>query len=323
MNIDNKKLPLIFNVYKPVGPSSFQVVHQFKKFLGYNYGKIGHFGTLDPFAEGVLLIGVQGAQRLNEYVHEFMPKTYRATGLFGKKTTSGDDTSEVVKEQDIDSEFFNVKLDHLEELFREKFLGEYWQAPHMVSAARYNGRRLYDLAKSGTFVELDKKKREILDFKILSYNYPEITFEATVSSGTYIRSLFEEMSELLGGVGHLVKLKRMSIGSFHVDDAIVREDWPKENSVFSLDDNGICIDEAFHIKKIYLNTTQTKRYINGLLINIDELDIQHSLDNKQLHSEDYFWVYSDEKLLVGMAKMAEDKLQSVFNLNFYVLGLQS
>ena len=94
--MDQKILPKIFNVYKPVGMTSGDVVYKFKKNLTRPFGKIGHFGTLDPFAEGVLLIGVGGSCRLSDYAHEFLPKVYLAKGLLGQKMTTGDIEGDVL-----------------------------------------------------------------------------------------------------------------------------------------------------------------------------------------------------------------------------------
>lgn len=323
MSRNRKILPLIFNAYKPEGPSSSQAVHQFKRNLNYDYGKIGHFGTLDPFAEGVLLIGVQGAQRLNNFVHEYMPKTYRAVGLFGTKTNSGDHTGEAVESAEIHEEFKEMSREDMEGLLKSEFLGEYWQAPHMVSATRYNGRRLYDLARAGKVIEdIDKKKREILELKIHEYNYPHLDFEVTVSSGTYIRSLFEEIAVLFGGHGHLLKLQRTKIGFFSVENSIPRENWPVKDGEFDLEKYGVCIDEAFQLNKVFLNAEQTKIYIYGLTPKMSELKIQQNLDNPFVYSSELVWVYNEDELLIGMAKIVDEHLVCVFNLNFYVLGLQ-
>ena len=318
-----EKIPLVFNVYKPAGPSSFNSVHYFKRNLNFDFGKIGHFGTLDPFAEGVLLIGVQGAQRLNNLVHEFLPKTYRAYGVFGKKTETGDNTKAPIEEKDIDLDFQSMSKEVLEELFREEFLGEYWQAPHMVSAARHNGKRLYQLYKEGKFVERDKKKREILDFKVISYDYPYLVFEAQVSSGTYIRSLFEEMSELLGGVGHLDRLVRTKIGQFSEANALVSEHWPKKGEEFDLSLHATPIDQILVLNKIFLDEEQTKLYVFGLRLAVDRLHIQQVLDFDNLVSEEMFWVYSDQGVLLGLVKACGAEIQVIFNLNFYTLGFQT
>ena len=159
--MDFTKIPLVFNVRKPVGISSFDVVHSFKKNLSFNFGKIGHFGTLDPFADGVLLIGIQGAQKLNDYVHQLLPKTYQARGLFGGKTDSGDLTSPVNFTKEIESSWQTENKDALEAFLSEKFLGEYWQSPHAISATKFEGKRLYKHAMEGRLIEKEKVKREI------------------------------------------------------------------------------------------------------------------------------------------------------------------
>lgn len=322
MNSKLEKLPLVFNAYKPVGKTSFSVVHHFKKNLNYDYGKIGHFGTLDPFAEGVLLVGVQGAQRLNNFVHEFMPKTYWARGIFGGKTDTGDNTTLVNLEKEIDENFKNISMTDLEALFQEEFLGEYWQAPHAVSAVRYNGQRLYKLAQKGKFIQMDKKKREILDFKIHSFNYPYLEFEVTVSSGTYIRSLFEEMSELLGGVGHLELLKRTAIGNFRARESLALDQWPKKGQDFNLESHGHPIDEVLELNKVLLDEKQTTDYIHGKRIDFSELKVEQLLEKGHFDETGLVWVYSNEKVLMGLGRNVENVLKVEFNLNFYTLGYQ-
>ena len=144
-----------------MGCHLFDVVHHFKKNLNFNFGKIGHFGTLDPFAEGVLLVGIQGAQKLNDYVHELLPKTYKARGVFGGKTTTGDLTSEIILNQDIADNYKFASKEELQNLLGEKFLGEYWQGPHGVSATKFEGKRLYQHALEGRMILKEKVKREI------------------------------------------------------------------------------------------------------------------------------------------------------------------
>lgn len=321
MNSKLEKLPLVFNAYKPVGKTSFGAVAHFKKNLNYKFGKIGHFGTLDPFAEGVLLIGVQGAQRINNFVHEFMPKTYWARGIFGGKTDTGDNTAEVNLEKDIDDNFKHVSVEDLEELFREEFLGEYWQAPHSVSAVKYNGQRLYKLARQGKFIQMDKKKREILEFRIHSFNYPYLDFEVTVSSGTYIRSLFEEMSELLGGVGHLELLKRTAIGKFKSDDSLTFDAWPLRGEDFNIQSHGHPIDEVLELDKAFLDEAQTTIYLHGKKMLFSELNVQ-ATESKDFDDTGLFWVYSYENVLMGLCRNVEDIVKVEFNLNFYTLGYQ-
>lgn len=317
-DLNYQKIPLVFNVYKPSGPSSFKVVHHFKRNLNFDFGKIGHFGTLDPFAEGVLLIGINGAQRMNEYVHQLLPKTYRAVGCFGIKTDSGDLETAVVAEQHIDEDYQKYSLEALEEKLRKHFLGEYWQAPHKYSASKFEGKRMYHLALAGKEVAKEKVKREILDFKILSYDYPTCEFSVTVSSGTYIRSLFEEISVLLGGHGSLKVLERTAIGENLAEQAIRESDWPKRSEPFDLERWGTPLDHAVRLDNIDLTFEQTKTYLRGHRFRLNEVQRVANDHPDDIVSDELYWVYNENKHLLGLARPVSkpegDELHAIFNL---------
>ncbi len=311
--MDYRKIPLVFNVYKPVGVSSFNVVYHFKKNLNFDFGKIGHFGTLDPFAEGVLLIGIQGAQKMNDYVHELLPKTYRARGLFGPRTESGDLTKPVLETKDIDSEWQNMSKERVEEFLSKKFLGEYWQRPHMVSATKFEGKRLYLHALAGRRIEKEKVKRQIYTFDVLEFNYPYIDFVVSVSSGTYVRSLFEEMAAGFGGHGALEKLERLAVGALGVENALLKEDWPKKgDESFDLEKKGIPLDQLLYLDEFILNPDQTKRYLQGVRLRLT--DIEKRANSQLICSQNYFWVYHEQGILLGLAKTVGNELHTIFNL---------
>lgn len=318
MKTDYQKIPLVFNVYKPVGPSSFSIVHHFKKNLSYDFGKIGHFGTLDPFAEGVLLIGVQGAQRLNDYVHELLPKTYRAVGLFGGKTDTGDLTSAVTEEKHIALEFQQMDLKVLEEKLARHFLGEYWQAPHAVSAVKFEGKRLYEHALAGRMIQKEKVKREILDFKILNYSYPEMEFQMTVSSGTYVRSFFEEVAVLLGGFGALKILERVAIGENLSANGIRQNDWPKKGESFDLEKWGRPLDQVLRLNKVRLTVEQTSKYLQGQRLPLSSVEIVYDREQEYISSQNILWVYNQDSHLLGLAKPLDSELAAIFNLQLAI-----
>lgn len=314
--MDYTKIPLVFNVQKPVGLSSFNVVHHFKKNLNFDFGKIGHFGTLDPFAEGVLLIGIQGAQKINDYVHVLLPKTYRAVGVFGGKTQSGDLTSEVQAHQDIDEVWISKSKSELEAYLGEKFLGEYWQSPHAVSATKFEGKRLYQHALEGRIIEKEKVKREIYNFSLIDYNYPHFEFEVTVSSGTYVRSLFEEIATLLGGHGALKTLKRLAIGSLKSSHSLPQDAWPLKTSEFALSAHAMPLDRVLELDHIYLQLAQTKRYLQGQRFAL--VDVEKRSNPAEICSDHYYWVYNEDGTLLGFGRPCGDQLHAIFNLQLSI-----
>lgn len=180
----------------------------------FHIKKVGHSGTLDPFATGLLLISIGNATKTNICV-EGLDKEYIATLKLGSRTLSGDKTNEVVETKPIT---YPTK-EQIEEVFKG-LLGPQKQTPPMVSAVRYKGQKLFHLALQG--VEVDRPSRDIniYELELLKYEGDEITFRAKVSKGTYIRTLGEEIAKRLNNLGHLTALRRTKVGPFSVEDAI-------------------------------------------------------------------------------------------------------
>lgn len=204
--------PLFFLVNKKPGMTSFDVIRIFKKKLSKRIGKIGHFGTLDPFADGLMIVGIGGATRLNDFSSEYS-KEYIATGLFGIKSDTGDATAqEGDYETDVDYEspsFAQVKA------ALESFKGDYMQAPHKYSAAKFEGKNLYEYARQGIEIEKPKVLRKILDIELIEFSSDVVRFRVECSSGTFIRVLMEDLAQKLSTLGHLTHLTRSKIG--HID----------------------------------------------------------------------------------------------------------
>ena len=175
--------------------------------------KVGHAGTLDPFATGLLIVGINNATKTLSYI-EGQYKTYEATLLLGSRTTSGDHTDEIVEQQPVPS----FDKDDIEKVF-SSLVGEIEQTVPITSAVHVNGRKLYHYAHTNQEVELPKRIVEIKELKLISYNEKEITFSTTVSKGTYIRVLGETIAEKLGTVGHLTSLRRTKILDIDVGQA--------------------------------------------------------------------------------------------------------
>jgi tRNA pseudouridine55 synthase len=180
----------------------------------YDAKKVGHAGTLDPFATGLLIVGLNNATKALSYI-EGQYKTYEATLLLGSKTTSGDHTDEIIEEKDIP--LFNKET--IEKVF-SSLLGENEQIVPKTSAVHVNGRKLYQYAHLNQEVELPKRIIDVKELKLISFDDKSIKFETTVSKGTYIRVLGETIAEKLGTVGHLTSLRRTKILDINVKDAL-------------------------------------------------------------------------------------------------------
>lgn len=189
----------------------------------FNANKVGHAGTLDPFATGLLIVGINKATKALSYI-EGQYKTYEATLLLGSKTSSGDHTDEIIEEKEVPE--FNEK--DIKNIF-QSLIGSIEQTVPITSAVHVNGRKLYQYAHLNQEVELPKRTIEIKELELISFNKKEITFKTTVSKGTYIRVLGETIAEKLSTVGHLVSLRRTKILDIDVDKATKVKELKEEN----------------------------------------------------------------------------------------------
>ena len=175
--------------------------------------KVGHAGTLDPFATGLLIVALNNATKTLSYI-EGQYKTYEATLLLGTKTKTGDLTGEVMEIKEVP----NITKEDVELVF-QSLIGESEQTVPITSAVHVNGRKLYHYAHLNQEVELPKRTIDVKTLELLEFDLPLIKFKTTVSKGTYIRTLGETIAEKLGTVGHLTALRRTEILDLKVESA--------------------------------------------------------------------------------------------------------
>jgi len=200
-------------VDKPAGMTSHDVVDRVRRTLGER--RVGHSGTLDPDATGVLLLGVGSVTRVLRFLTE-LPKTYVGEVVLGVETSTLDASGEVTARHDMDA----VDLAHVREVVARHLTGPIEQVPPMVSALKVGGRRLHELAREG--IEVDRAPRPVIihRFDVEPSEDPMVlAIEVQCSSGTYVRTLAADLGHLLGGGAHLRNLRRTAIGSFTVADA--------------------------------------------------------------------------------------------------------
>lgn len=180
--------------------------------------KVGHLGTLDPFATGLLVIGVNKGTKCLTYIDDSR-KTYVATLVLGKKTSTGDLTGEFIDEKEVKT----LDLKTIEDTLAS-FLGKSEQIPPMTSAIKMNGQALYKIAHKGGEVERKPRPIEIFSIKVIEFKDNVLVFETEVSRGTYIRVLGEDIAEKLGTVGYLSALRRTKVDNISIDDAVKLDD---------------------------------------------------------------------------------------------------
>jgi len=195
---------------KPEGVTSHDVVDMVRRSLGIR--KVGHAGTLDPMATGLLLVGVGRATRLLRFLSQ-LAKTYQGTARLGEETDTLDADGEVVRTATVD-----VTAQRLAEAVAAK-VGRSLQAPPAYSAVKVGGRRLYEAARKGDRVEVKARPIVVDSFEVLAFDGREFDFRLTCSSGTYVRVLAADVGEVLGCGAHLRRLVRTSIGPFRVEHA--------------------------------------------------------------------------------------------------------
>ena len=200
-------------VDKPAGMTSHDVVNILRKKLGER--RIGHAGTLDPDATGVMLVGVGNGTRLLKFLSE-RDKTYSCEIVFGAETDSLDSTGTVTATY----EMAPIDIDNVREVVAASFVGHIMQVPPMVSALKVDGRRLHELAREGIKVDRQPRPVHVMSFEVEATDDPMvITAHIHCGSGTYVRSLGADLGTALGGGAHIRNLRRHSVGSFVLSDA--------------------------------------------------------------------------------------------------------
>ena len=266
----------ILNVNKEVGISSNKCVGLVKKAL--NTKKVGHTGTLDLEADGVLPIVIGKATRVSDFLMD-EKKEYITEAIFGSRTDTLDWSGQVVEE----SNKTFTKDELMSEM--ENFTGQIIQIPPMYSAIKINGTKMYDLARKGIEVERKTRNVTIYDFKLLDFDFPKATFKITCSKGTYIRTLIDDLGEALGSFAYVNKLTRSKVGDFVIEEAISSAD------LLEMDKDQILkrikpVDYALKdYKEIRLDKSYFKQATNGMTMRVNAL---YSDDLLRVYVEDQF-----------------------------------
>jgi tRNA pseudouridine55 synthase len=212
----------VININKPRGLTSHDVVLKIRKrFPGL---KVGHGGTLDPQATGVLPVFIGEATRLTAHVTN-LDKEYEGEMVLGEDTDTQDGDGKIVEKRDLKG----ITPGKIKEIFKQ-FEGEIEQVPPMYSAVRINGRRLYKLARSGKTVDRTPRKIKIFWLNILEINLPRVAFALACSKGTYIRTLCSDIGKVLGCGAYLSRLSRIRTGDYHISRSIELDEFLKSGN---------------------------------------------------------------------------------------------
>ena len=270
-------------INKQKGFTSHDIVNVIRKKLDIK--KVGHTGTLDPNATGVLPILVGKATKISKYLIEH-DKTYIATIKLGEKTDTGDSEGRVIETKKVPK---NLEKEEIEQALTD-FLGKQKQLPPMYSAIKINGKKLYEYAREGQEVKVEPRDIEIYKIKLLEYKNNKIKFEVECSKGTYIRTLCEDVANKLGTLGYMEELQRTKVNNFDIKDAISLEYLDK----VTIKEKIISIEEIFKDKpNIDLNNGKLELFLNGV-------QLTHDLNNG------LYRIYNNSKF-IGLG-IVENKL---------------
>ena len=271
----------IILINKPLNCTSHDVVNKVRKIC--HTKKVGHCGTLDPLASGVLVLCINKATKALQFITS-EDKEYIATITLGKATDTYDLEGKITSEKEYQND---LTLKQVEETLKT-FLGKQKQVPPIYSAIKVNGKKLYEYARSGKKVEIEPREIEIFDIDLISISkdMKEIVYKVWCSKGTYIRSLCEDIAERLGTVGFMSGLNRTRVGDFRIEQAVKISDVAGDDGVVNRDiikSKFISIEEFFKdYKSLNFNDLKIFKFLNGVMINVNLEDGIYKIYNKDI-----------------------------------------
>ena len=285
----------VLNIFKPKGMTSFDVVRRVKKVC--NTGKVGHTGTLDPDATGVLPVCIGRSTKIIDYIMD-SHKVYEVEFKLGIKTDTYDISGEILEERDPSS----LKDEEILEAVNS-FLGEYSQVPPMYSALKQNGVRLYTLARQGIEVEREGRNITIYSLSDIKINNPYVSMRVECSKGTYIRSLCYDIGEKLGVFATMTELNRAETSVFKQEESVNINDLTAEN----YQDYLISLEDALNqYDRITVNSKYTKLLVNGVRVG----DTRYTKD--EVIEGRLYRVYDNDKFLgLGSRDKAGFKIEKL------------
>jgi tRNA pseudouridine55 synthase len=282
----------IINVFKPTGITSFDVVRTIRKIS--NVKKVGHAGTLDPEASGVLLVCIGKATKAIDYIMGDF-KIYETELKLGVITDTYDREGKILRESEVNASEAEITQ------AINSFIGEIKQVPPMYSALKVNGKKLYELARAGIEIEREARPVVIHGIDIVEIKTPYVKFRVKCSKGTYIRSLCYDIGELLECGGMMWNLQRTAIGEFHIEDAINIDDLNKEN----IDANIMPIESIFEKNtKITIEDRFIKFLLNGVVVKDKALTCKFEVNNT-------YSIYNEDNDFIGVADRSNDGVRLI------------
>lgn len=284
-----------FIINKPKDITSFDLIRKLRKIT--HIRKMGHAGTLDPFATGLMIIAFGNATRTLSFL-DHSTKTYKAKLKFGIKTNTSDFTGEIIEED-------NTIPEITPELLKKQITTLTTQIPSKFSAIKIDGKKAYELARKNLNFEMKTRNIKIHDFKIVNYTYPYLEYITTVSAGTYIRTLSEQIAELYQTIATTVELERTMINSLSLDQAVNLDSLNE----FNWQDYACSYKELFTDLNYYLlDPALESKYLNG--VSVEYLPNGYDSTKK-------FVVYNNANICLGFSNLVNNQLKPLIVFNNY------
>lgn len=285
------------NIYKEQGYTSFDVVAKLRGILKQK--KIGHTGTLDPMAEGVLLVCLGSATKMCDLLTE-KNKAYTCTMLLGKTSDTEDVTGVMTDVTDVYPDEKTVRAAVM------SFVGDYMQIPPMYSAIKVNGKKLYELARAGQVIEREPRPVTIHGITIQSVELPRVTFDVSCSKGTYIRSLCRDIGEKLGCGAVMEKLVRTEVKGFTIEESLTLDEVEKARDDGTLMQHVLTTDKLMpDIPELHISAKGVKLLANGNKLSAD------SFVENQIYMDTYVKVYDENGRFAALYEYSVEKRQYV------------
>ncbi len=285
------------NIYKEQGFTSFDVVAKLRGILKQK--KIGHTGTLDPMAEGVLLVCLGNATKMCDLLTE-KNKTYTCTMLLGKTSDTEDVTGKLTDVTDIYPDDKTV----IETVM--SFVGDHMQIPPMYSAIKVNGKKLYELARAGQVIERQPRPVTIHSIQIRSTDLPRVTFDVSCSKGTYIRSLCRDIGEKLGCGAVMERLIRTEVKGFTIEESLTLDAVERARDDGTLMQHVLTTDKLMpDIPELHISAKGEKLLANGNKLSAD------SFVENQIYRDTYVKVYDEHGRFAALYEYSDEKRQYV------------
>lgn len=283
----------ILIINKPKDYTSNDIVNKVKKILNI---KVGHTGTLDPNATGVLPLLLGKGTKFSKYLinHD---KKYIATLQLGIKTSTADIEGDVIEKREVNPRIFDEKnIDNV----LKTFLGKQIQTPPIYSAIKVNGKKLYEYARNNKAVEIPKRNIEIYNIHLLKLDTKmnQIKFDVECSKGTYIRSLCEDIAERLGNVGYMKELERAKVGEFRIEESVTIDDLEEnKDNLDWLNKKIITLENLLkNVNKFIIKSSDLDKFLNGVKLTTNKED-------------GIYTIYSEDNKFIGSGIVENNKIK--------------